>query len=118
MIYTIFGLNFSYAMKSLKFLLVSFFIVYTFGFFKPAIRIGHPGADIEVYKTFTDYLNGKSEKMDDLERYFPSNKVILFFILNGEKKVIKCQDIWGFKVNKRLFRIDQRYEQPVALVDS
>jgi hypothetical protein len=91
----------------------------------------HPGADIQVYRTYTDYLNGKSEKMDDLKRYlssriinigdmiyFGGDKITLVFILKGEKIKIKCEDIWGFSLNKRLYRIDHTYEQPVALVDS
>lgn len=74
-------------------------------------------ADVIIYKSYDSYKKDIGERYDDYKSYYHTNgNVKLKFLKDGKKVKINCKDIWGFKYNDVLFRIDKRHTQPTRVI--
>jgi hypothetical protein len=75
-------------------------------------------SQVTVYATYEDFKNQKGIEYDDFKNYLASiGGTSIYLIKNGKTHKIKCnKNIWGFVYKDALFKVFQKYRQPVRLI--
>lgn len=74
-------------------------------------------AGITIYETYEDYQADKGEKYDSYHNHLTiAGSVRLILKKGGKKMKVNCKNIWGFKYDDALFRVDSKFNQPTKVV--
>lgn len=74
---------------------------------------------IYVYKTYEDYVNNVADEKGELDGHewslFSGAKIFLKSTSGNERKYFMAKNMWGFKIDKFLFRVVNN-DYPVCLI--